>query len=256
MLASKAKFRLAGIIVLIFFILFWWAASRGFSRIVLPSPVEVASAFFEMAISGMILFHVSRTFCRVVLSFSIALGLSLLLSFLMGRSSSTHGFLERVIILFQSIPSAIWIIMAIIWFGISEMAPIFVVWAIAFPILALNIFEGIKNVDSNLVEMAETFGHSKQSVFTKVTLPSIFPYILAGSRVTMSLAWKVSVIAEVLGAQSGIGYAISFAWERLRTDEIFAWAIVIILVLQAFDQLIFRRLEKKVKKYQIASQSN
>ena len=69
------------------------------------------------------------------------------------------------------------------------------------------------------------------------------------SRVFFSLSWKVSVIAEVLGAQNGIGYAISFAWERLRTDEIFVWAIVIVVLIQAFDRLLFRRLEGRVKRY-------
>ena len=66
----------------------------------------------------------------------------------------------------------------------------------------------------------------------------------------MALSWKISVIAEVLGSSSGIGYAISHAYERLRTDEIFAWTIVIILILQAFDLLVFRRLEGRVRKYQ------
>ncbi len=246
----RTKTRVGGTLLLLVLIGAWWAASTQFSRVVLPSPVEVAKAFAEMAISGKIPFHLSQTLYRVGLAFSAGLLLSLLLGFAIGRSPWVQGFVERVVILFQSIPSAIWIILAIIWFGISGLAPIFVVWAIAFPILAINIFEGIKNVDRSLIEMAETFGHGKESVFYNIILPSIFPYVLSGSRVAMSLAWKVSVIAEVLGAQSGIGYAISFAWERLRTDEIFAWAVVIVVVIQVFDQLVFRRLENRVRKYQ------
>jgi NitT/TauT family transport system permease protein len=175
--------------------------------------------------------------------------LTILLAYLIARYSSLQGSFERTVLLFQSIPSAIWIIMAIIWFGIGDLAPVFVIWAIAFPILGLNIFEGIKNVDRDLVEMGQIFGHNRESIFSKIVMPSIFPHILTGSRVAMALAWKISVIAEVLGARSGVGYAISHAYERLRTDEIFAWTIVIILVIQGFDILLFRRLERRVRKY-------
>jgi NitT/TauT family transport system permease protein len=233
------------------FVVVWWAASTQFSKIVLPSPLEVGRAFWEMASSGTMLTHISTTFYRVCFAFSMALGLGLAMGFIIARISPLQGAFERVVLLFQSIPSAIWIIMAIIWFGIGGFAPIFVIWAIAFPILALNVFEGVKNVDRELVEMGEIFGHEGQPIFTKIILPSIFPYLLTGSRVAMALSWKISVIAEVLGSSSGIGYAISHAYERLRTDEIFAWTIVIILILQAFDLLVFRRLEGRVKKYQI-----
>jgi NitT/TauT family transport system permease protein len=240
---------IVGIAIAISIIAVWWIISTGFSRIVLPSPIEVAGAFWDMGSSGMIPLHVSYTLYRVGISFAIALGLSLALGLLIGRSSATQGFLERVVVLIQSVPAAIWIVVAIIWFGISDLAPIFVITAIAFPILAINIFEGIKNVDRGLVEMGEIFDHGRQSIFADIVLPSIFPHLLSGSRVSLSLGWKVSVIAEVLGAQSGIGYAISYAWERLRTDEIFAWAIVIVLVLQAFDILVFRVLERRIRRY-------
>jgi NitT/TauT family transport system permease protein len=238
----------AGVLCVV--VILWWSASTRLSRIVMPSPPEVAEALGQLAASGAIPLHVSATFYRVGLSFTIALGLSLALGYFISRSMSLQGLLERTVMLFQSIPSAIWIIMAIIWFGISDAAPIFVVWAIAFPVLALNIFEGVKNVSRDLVEMGEIFGHTRQSIFSTIVMPSIFPYILTGSRVAMALSWKISVIAEVLGARSGIGFAISDAYERLRTDEIFAWTIVIVLVLQAFDLLVFRRLESRVKKYQ------
>jgi NitT/TauT family transport system permease protein len=236
--------------ILCIIILIWWAASTQFSRIVLPSPVEVGEALWELASSGAIFKHVSTTFYRVCIAFSLALILGLTMGFVIARASPLQGGFERGVLLFQSVPSAIWIIMAIIWFGIGGAAPIFVIWAIAFPILALNVFEGVKNVDRELVEMGEIFDHGGQSIFTKIVMPSIFPYLLTGSRVAMALSWKISVIAEVLGSSSGIGYAISHAYERLRTDEIFAWTIVIILILQAFDLLVFRRLEGRVRKYQ------
>ncbi len=251
MSVSKTSYLAAGLAIPLV-IAIWWAASTQFSRVVLPSPPEVAAAFLQLASSGKIAFHVAHTLFRVGLAFCIGLALSMLLGFLTGRSPSARASLEMIVLFLQSIPSAIWIVLAIIWFGISSLSPIFVVWAIAFPILAVNILQGIRNVDQTLVEMAGIFGHSKESIFSNVVIPSIFPYILTGSRVAMSLAWKVSVIAEVLGAQSGIGYAISFAWERLRTDEIFAWAIVIVAVLQAFDQLVFRPLERRVRRYQPA----
>lgn len=238
------------VVIACMFIVGWWAASTQFSHIVLPSPVEVGGALWNLASSGAILRNVSTTFYRVCIAFSLALALGLSIGFLIARVSPLQGAFERAVLLFQSVPSAIWIIMAIIWFGIGGAAPIFVIWAIAFPIMALNIFEGVKNVDSELVEMGEIFGHGGESIFTKIVLPSIFPYLLTGSRIAMALSWKISVIAEVLGSSSGIGYAISNAYERLRTDEIFAWTIVILLILQAFDLLVFRRLEGRVKKYQ------
>ena len=91
--------------------------------IYLPPPIEVATALWEMGSSGMIPFHVSYTFYRVGISFAIAMGLSLVLGLLIGRSSATQGFLERGVVLIQSVPAAIWIVVAIIWFGISDLAP-------------------------------------------------------------------------------------------------------------------------------------
>jgi NitT/TauT family transport system permease protein len=248
----KDRVRLTSLVLAVVFLCAWWLISRGFSKIVLPSPIDVGRAFLDIAASGAILLHVSSTFYRVSLSFSISLALSLLLGYVVGRNRYLQEFFEKMVMFLQSIPSAIWIVMAIIWFGISDLSPIFIVAAIGFPVMALNVFEGVKNVDSDLIEMGEIFGHSEHSVFNSIVIPSIFPYLLTGARVTMALSWKISVIAEVLGATSGIGYAISYAWERLRTNEIFAWGLVLVIILQVFDYFIFRRLERRVRKYQTA----
>jgi len=246
---NRTRTLLASTSILAAVVAVWWAASRNLPAIVLPSPWRVLATLCRMAIDGTIVVQVWHTLARVALSFSIAMGLALLLAFLVSSNKATMGMLEGLIMLLQSVPSAIWIVLAVIWFGIGGITPIFVVWAIAFPILAVNAVEGVKNVDSSLVEMGQIFGHGRESIFSNIVLPGMFPHLLSGSRVSFSLSWKVSVIAEVLGAQNGIGYAISFAWERLRTDQIFVWAIVIVVLIQAFDRLLFRRLEGRVKRY-------
>lgn len=136
--------------------------------------------------------------------------------------------------------------LAVIWFGLSDRAPIFTTLMITIPVVLSNIIEGIENVDRKLLEMASVYRYSHFMVFRHIIAFSVLPYLVAGMRVAFALGLRVSVVAEIFGVSTGVGYMMNFARDTLRTDLVFVWAIILILIMLVIDKVIFNFLSRKV----------
>ena len=104
---------------------------------------------------------------------------------------------------------------------------------------ASNIVEGVQNVDRRLLEMGDVYRLNGRQKFIAIVIPSTLPYLVAGMKVGFGLALKVSVVAEIFGVTSGIGYIMNYSREILETQMVFVWALVMILVMIATDKLVF-----------------
>jgi ABC-type nitrate/sulfonate/bicarbonate transport system permease component len=143
----------------------------------------------------------------------------------------------------------VWIVISIIWFGLSNWAPIFTTLMITLPVVASNIVEGVASVDRRLLEMGDVYRLSGARKFRAIVVPSTLPYLIAGMKVGFGLALKVSVVAEIFGVTSGIGYIMNYSREILATQMVFVWAIVMILVMTATDKLLFDRLSRHLTRW-------
>ncbi|MEW6660971.1 MAG: ABC transporter permease [Bacillota bacterium] len=243
---STIKTQLIKLAPFVFFIFVWkTAAVVVSSEIILPSPEKTLASLSALLQTKGFWSSVIATITRGLAGFLLSLGMGLLVGLVAGLNKTANILLQPFIILCRSTPLMSIILIALIWFK-TEHVPIFVSFLISFPIICGNVIEGVKNVDSKLVEMAFIHKVKKIRVFFEVYLPSLVPYLLAGISNAMGIGWKVVIAAEVLSQpRFGIGTRLQFERINLETAAVFAWTIVALVISFGFENLI-RFAEKKV----------
>jgi NitT/TauT family transport system permease protein len=182
---------------------------------------------------------------RIGLGFAAAVTVSVVAGFVGGRHPATRMVVRDLTSILNSTSVFVWLVLALIWFGLSNAGPIFTTFMIVLPVMLSNVGEGIDSVDRTLLEMARAYRLSELDRFRHVILPSVVPYLVAGMKVSFALGLRVSVVAELFGVSTGIGYMMNFSRDTLRTDLVFAWALVLVTVMVTVEQLIFEPLSRR-----------
>jgi ABC-type nitrate/sulfonate/bicarbonate transport system permease component len=226
----------------------WAGLSWRYGAYVLPSPLAVARGFVEILQSGEVWTHTGASLARIAVGFGAAVVVAVVMGLGAFLSRGARGVVHDALAILNSTSVFVWIVISIIWFGLSNWAPIFTTFMITLPVLGSNIMEGVGAVDRRLLEMGDVYRLSGGQKFTAIVIPSTVPYLVAGMKVGFGLALKVSVVAEIFGVTSGIGYIMNYSREILATQMVFVWALVMILIMLATDKLLFdgvsRRLER------------
>ena len=227
----------------------WSLLSWRYGAYVLPSPLSVVRGFGEILATGEVWKHTGASLYRILVGFGGAVAIALLMglaSFLSSRARSVvHDFLA----ILNATSVFVWIVISIIWFGLSNWAPIFTTFMITLPVVASNIVEGVENVDRRLLEMGDVYRLPGREKFRAIVIPSTLPYLVAGMKVGFGLALKVSVVAEIFGVTSGIGYIMNYSREILATQMVFVWALVMILVMMVTDKLVFDSISRRLARW-------
>lgn len=243
--ASQLARALTPWIVPVLLIVVWQAASQSgwLSSRVLPAPLAVVQAAWELARSGELWKHVWVSTWRALAGFAIGGGLGLLLGLLTGTFRTAATLLDSSLQMVRNIPPLALIPLVILWFGIDETAKLFLVaLGVFFPVY-LNTYHGIRSVDTGLVEMARSYGLSGWRLYREVILPGALPGILVGVRFSLGLMWVILIVAETISAQSGIGYMTMNAREFLQTDVVLV-GILLYALLGKLADLLSRGLER------------
>jgi NitT/TauT family transport system permease protein len=227
----------------------WSALSWRYGAYVLPSPVAVARGLVDILGSGEIWTHTVASLSRIAVGFGAAVVVALLMGLAAFLSRAARQVVHDVLAVLNATSVFVWIVIAIIWFGLSNWAPIFTTFMITLPVVASNIVEGVENVDRRLLEMGDVYRLSGRTKFMAIVIPSTVPYLIAGMKIGFGLALKVSVVAEIFGVTSGIGYIMNYSREILATQMVFAWALVMILVMMATDKLVFDTLSRRYARW-------
>ena len=215
-----------------------WLSSR-----VLPAPVDVALAFWKLALSGDLWVHVKVSAARALSGLAIGGGLGLALGLLTGSVRWAETLLDSTIQMVRNIPALAMIPLVILWFGIDESAKLFLIAVAVFFPIYLNTFHGIRNVDPGLIEMARTYGLTRWQLYREVILPGALSSILVGLRFSLGLMWVILIVAETISAQAGIGYLTMNAREFLQTDIVLVGILLYALLGKAAD-LFAKGLER------------
>lgn len=147
----------------------------------------------------------------------------------------------------QTVPYVVWALMSMIWFGLTQASVIFTIFVAGFTIIAFNVAAGLHQIDRQLIEMAESVRASRLMTFRHITLPSLTPYLVSGSRTMVAICWKIVVLAELFagGASGGgIGYNLYVGWEFNRTNEVFAWTVWLVVLMLLTDWLVIAPIER------------
>jgi sulfonate transport system permease protein len=215
-----------------------WLSSR-----ILPEPLAVVRAFWQLLVSGELMLHTRISFWRATCGFVVGGGVGLLLGLLCGVYRGAETLLDSTLQMLRNIPALALIPMVILWFGIDESAKLFLISIGVFFPVYLNTFHGIRTVDPALIEMARSYGLSGWSLYRDVIFPGALPGILIGVRFALGLVWVLLIVAETISAQSGIGYMTMNAREFMQTDVVMV-GILLYAILGKLADLLARALER------------
>lgn len=246
--AKERRFRLIALrlALLAALLLIWQVASIGSPPFVLPGPARVWEAWSTLVVSPSFWNDFGITFSRVLSGFAIAAVVGVLLGLLLGSNERIGEFFEPVLTIINTVSSTIWAIFALIWFGLSNWTTIFVVFMTAMPLVLTNVWQGTRSVNADFIELAQTFRMSRLQVMQKIYLPTILPPFFSAARLAFGFGARVSLVAETLGASSGIGYRLRQAADLVQTDQVFAWTLTLVALMIALEALILKPLENRL----------
>ena len=221
----------------------WWLSSLSVPHYILPGPTRVWDALRLIIANGDLWNNLGITLWRVAVGFVVAALIGLPFGILLGANQRAGEFFEPVIPVLNTVSSAIWAIFAIIWFGISNATTIFVVFMTAMPLIITNVWQGTRTVNADFIELAQVLRMPRRKVMTKIYLPTILPYFFSGARLAFGFSWRVSLVAETIGSSSGVGYRLRQAADLIRTDQVFAWTITLVIMMATIEMGLLKPLE-------------
>lgn len=227
-------------------LLFWWIGSLIMPADVLPGPFAVANAFADNVRSGVLLVHFRDTMQRIVLGFLLALSGGIVVGTAMGLSKKVEDFIDTWVMVALTIPSLCFLIVIYILMGLNEFSTVLAIAISGFPSITINVWQGVKNVDNKLLAMARVFNVNRSTRLRRVVMPQIMPYILAASRYGLGIVWKITVVAELLGRNSGIGFQLHYWFQLFNMPQVFAWTLFFTLVMLFVELAIFKQIEHYV----------
>jgi sulfonate transport system permease protein len=221
-------------------------AQAGFlSPQVLPAPSKVLRTAYKLTISGSLLNDLGVSMLRAIAGFAIGGGIGFALGTVVGFSRIAEALIDRSVQMVRAIPFLALLPLVIVWFGVGEAEKIFLVaLGVSFPIY-INTTLGIRQVDPKLLELGRVQGLGTWQLIRRIILPGALPSILTGVRYSLATAWLALVVAETIGAQSGLGFLAMDAREFLRTDVIVLTIVIYALIGVAADS-IARLLERRL----------
>lgn len=228
------------------FLLAWAAlAAWNANPIQLPGPWRVAQALADLAMDGELLEHAMVSTGRLLLSLGIAVGIAVPLGFAMGASRRFEAYLDPLVELLRPISGIAWIPLALFIFGVGNTLPVFImVYVAVFPLL-LNTVAGVRGVDRKLLAAARTMGLSEAAAFRHVVVPAALPNVMVGLRLAFAGAWAAVVAAELIGAPSGLGFAIEWYRQLLMSPKVFGFIVLIGAIGFSCDTLL-RSLQRRL----------
>ena len=225
----------------------WEALAQGgwLTPHILPAPSKVIKTAFKLTTAGSLLNDLGISLARAAAGFAIGGAVGFVLGTLVGFSRIAEAAIDRSVQMIRAIPFLAALPLVIVWLGVGEAQKIFLVaLGVTFPIY-INTTLGIRQVDPKLVELGRVQGLGTFELIRRIILPGALPSILTGVRYSLATAWLALVVAETIGAQSGIGFLAMDAREFLRTDVIVLTILIYALIGVAADG-VARFLERRL----------
>jgi ABC-type nitrate/sulfonate/bicarbonate transport system permease component len=232
--------RYSGWIALVLAIGLWQlAGSAGWvNPLFLPTPVAIARAIWQLAVSGALWHHLSYSIMRIGTGWMLGTVAGVITGFAIGLSSLARGVGITFISALFPIPKIALLPLLILWLGIGEEPKIATIALGVFFSTAISVYSGVDNVPRNLIRMAQSFNVPFHSIVRRVIWPGALPSILAGFRITASVALLLVVSAEMIGAEYGIGAFVLQAGNLMQTDQLLAGVVILSLFGLAVGKLI------------------
>lgn len=223
---------LIGLPALLAFALLWEVAPRAgwINALFFPPLSQVLAALWDMIISGQLADHIGISLQRAALGFMLAVVIAIPLGFLMGRYAAFEKASDFLVQTLRNTSQFALLPVFILLLGIGEASKVAVTFYAAVFFLLINTIVGVKSVDPLLIKAARSMGTSDWDMFKKVIFPSAIPSIVAGARLGVKTSLFSVIAAEMLAAQSGIGYLIQNSSLMLETDRMYAGILTLTII--------------------------
>jgi NitT/TauT family transport system permease protein len=232
------------LIVATLFLIGWDAAVRLSGTDLFPKPLDVLRGILELARKGLLLKYIIASLFRVSFGFVGAVIVGVPLGLLLGWFGKAFEAFNPMIQILRPISPIAWIPVAILWFGVSDWAPIFLIFlASLFPI-TVAAMAAVQNMQQVYIRAAQNFGLSRLELFRRVIFPATLPQILTGIRIALGVAWLVVVAAEMIAVNSGRGSLIIAARNAGKRYDLVVAGMVMIGLIGLILDLLVRQLEK------------
>ena len=221
----------------------WWLTVYLTHSLIFPAPWGVVTGTWELLKNGTLWDHIGASLVRVGAGFGLAVCFAVPLGLWMGWVRGAYRTLNPLFQILRPISPIAWIPIAILWFGVGDAAPIYLIFiSSVFPMIVQTTV-GVHTIEKRYLRAAENFGVSRRTLFKQVVIPAVLPQVLVGMRIGLGVAWLVVVAAEMIALHSGLGYMIMDSRNAgNRYDLVIAGMIIIGLIGLSLDT-IMRLLE-------------
>lgn len=218
------------------------AWSGSFDDRLLPSPISVLTALAELTVSPFaganVWEHSAASLLRLFTGFLAAVAIAVPLGIAMATYPKVSAIASPYVDSLRAIPPLAWVPFAILWFGVGLTSSAFVIFTGVVAVVLLNTFQGVRDVPPVLINAARTLGARQHEVLREVTIPAAIPLIFAGLRIGLGIGWMSLIGAELVAAQSGLGFLIARAQTSLRSDMVIAGMISIGVIGALMDAIL------------------
>jgi ABC-type nitrate/sulfonate/bicarbonate transport system permease component len=230
------------LIVLVLLALLWEVLSWLVPPFIIPGWGRIFGSLVQLRLD-----YVVVTLARVAAALIISFVLGLALAVAMYLWTAVENYLRPAVRLLMAVPVVCWILFSVLWFKWVEFRIAFVLVVVCAPVFLVDMLDGMKGVPRALRDMLRSFRPSRTHFFTKLILPAIAPAILTSWKINLSLAIRVVTIAELVGAVSGIGYGLVVAQELFSVADVFAWTLILVIILFLAEAVLTRIEERMLR---------
>ncbi len=214
------------VIAIVTILVVWQILAVRMNTRVLPTPMKVMTTTWGILASGVFFTQLAASMVRILAGFSVTVIVGTTVGVLMGSRRSWETFFQDIVVLGLALPGLIYALLSVMFFGLSLAAPLLAILGTSYPFFAVNVREGVKVLDKDLLDMGRVYHVGRWRVIREVILPSLLPFFLAAIRVSFAVAWKVNTLVEVFGATNGVGYMIRGSFDAFAVHGILAWALL------------------------------
>lgn len=217
----------------------WWIVVAQSQSVIFPTPWEVVTGTLALVQDGTLWIHIGSSLMRVIAGFLLAAVTAIPLGLWMGRVKGAYITLNPVFQIMRPISPIAWIPLSILWFGVGNASPVFLIFiASVFPLI-VQTAAGVHTIEERYLRAADNFDVSRYKLFRQVIIPAVLPDLLTGMRISLGVAWLVVVAAEMIALRSGLGYLIMDSRNAgNRYDLVIASMIIIGLIGLLLDTLM------------------
>jgi NitT/TauT family transport system permease protein len=239
--------RLSGttpVLVVAVLIAIWWAAVRLSGTPIFPSPWDVVRGIADLVREGVLVRHIAASLMRVAVGYGAAVVLAIPVGVAMGWNSATYRALNPVIQMLRPISPIAWIPLAILWFGVGDLSPIFLIFLSSFFPMVVGTIAGVHGVERQYLRAADNFGIRGYLLLRHVIVPAAMAQIVTGMRIGLGVAWLVVVAAEMVAIDSGLGWLIIDSRNAGNRYDLVVAAMAVIGVIGYGLDVLMRRLDR------------